>query len=153
MNDLVSYRISVLELVQALLEERSIMMIWITSLAACPAGTYRSQSDPAHSCIPCPHNTNISLIPVAVCPCIPGFFRTAQEDQSFSCTRKLDYEVALQHSHIHIHIVTHTQSLTDKSTYEMYEKSILNPEKDRPRCYAKVTLLAIWICSAIWLLF
>ena len=58
------------------------------SLTACPAETYRSLSDPASSCLPCPANTIASGVAVAVCPCIAGFFRAAQENPSVGCTRK-----------------------------------------------------------------
>jgi len=63
---------------------------WVTLPTACPNGTYRSQSDPAGSCLQCPTNTDTSSEAAEICPCNAGFFRTEQEDQSANCTRKSD---------------------------------------------------------------
>jgi len=58
------------------------------SCTACPAGTYRSLSDPADSCLPCPANTITSGVAVATCPCIAGHFRAPQDDPKIGCARK-----------------------------------------------------------------
>jgi len=54
---------------------------------ACPAGTYRSRSDPVDSCVLCPANTTTSGIAVANCPCIAGHFRAPQDDPKIGCAR------------------------------------------------------------------
>jgi len=58
------------------------------SYTACPAGTYRSRSDPSDSCLPCPPNTIITGVAVASCPCIAGYFRAQENGPEFACSRK-----------------------------------------------------------------
>lgn len=62
--------------------------IKIFPLSACPAGMYRSCSDPADSCPPCPANTDHSGVAVAICPCITGYFRAPPHGPNVSCTGK-----------------------------------------------------------------
>ena len=63
------------------------------SCTACPAGTYRSRSDPADSCLPCPANTATSGVAVANCSCIAGHFRALQDGPKIACARKSYYSV------------------------------------------------------------
>jgi len=58
----------------------------IFPLSACPAGTHRSDSDPADSCVPCPANTIRTGVAVAICPCTAGYFRAPQEGPVIGCT-------------------------------------------------------------------
>ena len=57
-------------------------------VTACPNGTYRSRSDPADACLPCPANTVRNGAAVASCPCIAGYFRAPLEGLNVNCTRK-----------------------------------------------------------------
>ena len=54
--------------------------------AACPAGTYRSATDPVTSCLPCPNNTVTTGVAVAECPCLSGFYRSPSEGPGDGCT-------------------------------------------------------------------
>ena len=61
------------------------------SCTACPAGTYRSRSDPADSCLPCPANTVRTGVAVASCPCFAGYFRAPEDGPEVACSRKSNF--------------------------------------------------------------
>ena len=51
------------------------------------AGEYASPSN--FSCLPCPDNTVSSDVGVAICECLPGYFRVPNESADIGCTSKI----------------------------------------------------------------
>ena len=50
-------------------------------------GEYVSPSN--FSCLPCPDNTVSSDAGVAICECLPRYFRASNESADIGCTRKI----------------------------------------------------------------
>ena len=53
----------------------------------CMVGEYASPFN--YSCLPCPDNTVLSDVSVAICECLPGYFRAPNESADIGCTRKI----------------------------------------------------------------
>ena len=53
---------------------------------SCPPGTFQPQLQ--GDCLPCPLNTNRSVVNATMCHCLQGYFRSIFEGPEFPCTRE-----------------------------------------------------------------
>ena len=67
------------------------------------AGEYLSPSN--FSCLPCPDNTVSSDVGVAICECLPGYFRAPNESADIGCTRKITAVIKIFIQYIPAHAV------------------------------------------------
>ena len=60
-----------------------------------------------YSCLLCPDNTVSSDVGVAICECLPGYFRAPNESADIGCTRKISaaVDVSTEISSIQLYFV------------------------------------------------
>ena len=58
--------------------------MYICVVSACPPGSYKSAQGNS-VCLPCPSNSNSSVIGSSQCPCLHGYYRPADSGAGDGC--------------------------------------------------------------------